>query len=237
MRSAGLSPPPDIEEWMDDPSLPLDDLRATMADQAMLHRLFGGHGAAAVTIRRFLRHRRGPLRIAELACGASDLLQAALASVPSSTEGPYAVGIDRSSRVLTVTRERGVDVLYVAGDLLALPVPDRSFDLVLLPHALHHLNHDQAVAAVREAARATRGLLLVLDLLPSRSARLLFRIAGLALRLHWASRYDGLVSFRRAYSERALHNIAVEAGLTGYRIRRHLFWRATIVWRPDTPTA
>ncbi len=222
---------------MDDPSLPLDDLRATMADQSMLHRLFGGHGAVAVSIRRFLQHWEGPLGIAELACGASDLLQAALASVPSSAEGVHAVGIDRSSRVLTLARARGADALYVAGDLLALPVPDRSFDLVLLPHALHHLNRDQAVAALREAARITRGLLLVLDLLPSRSARLLLRVVGLALRLHWASRHDGIVSFRRAYSERSLHSIAVEAGLSGYRIRRHLFWRVTIAWRPGTLTA
>ncbi|MFO7893026.1 MAG: class I SAM-dependent methyltransferase, partial [Longimicrobiales bacterium] len=165
-----IDPPPNSAEWMDDPTLSVDDLRATMTDQSLLHRWLGGHGAVLGKVRRFQSRHPGPVRILELACGAGDLLQEVGKAVSDASGPTHRLGMDRSLPVLRVAREMHPGPDYVIGDLLAPPFPDRSFDLVLLPHALHHLDRDDAVMALREAARVTRGMLLVLDLVPSRLA-------------------------------------------------------------------
>lgn len=228
-----IDPPPNTAEWMDDPTLSVDDLRATMADQSMVHRWLGGHGAVLGKVRRFRSERPGPVRILELACGAGDLLQEVGKAASGPSEPTHCIGMDCSLPVLGVAREMHPGPDYVTGDLLATPFPDRSFDLVLLPHALHHLDRDHAVMALREAARVTRGMLIVLDLVPSRLASAAFRLAGWALRLHWASRHDGVVSIQSAHAPAQLAQMAGEAGLQGFQVETHPFWRVTLTWNGD----
>jgi hypothetical protein len=64
-----IGPPPNSAEWMDDSTLSVDDLRATMADQSMLHRWLGGHGAALGKLRHFRSEYPGPVRILEMVRG------------------------------------------------------------------------------------------------------------------------------------------------------------------------
>lgn len=225
--------PPNSAEWMDDPTLSVDDLRATMADQSMLHRWLGGHGAALGKVRRFQSEHPGPVRILEMACGAGDLLQEVWKAASGASERTHCIGMDRSLPVLQAAREMHPGPDHVIGDLLAPPFPDRSFDLVLLPHALHHFERDDAVMALREAARVTRGMLLVLDLVPSRLAAAAFRWVGWALRLHWASRHDGRVSIENAHAPAQLAQMAREAGLHGFQVETHPFWRVTLTWNDD----
>ena len=59
--------------------------------------------------------------------------------------------------------EGASNVLFVQGDATALPFTDRSFDVVICRHALHHMLEPQAVVgemaplrAARRAARARR---------------------------------------------------------------------------------
>jgi hypothetical protein len=79
--------PPNSAEWMDDPTLSVDDLRATMADQSMLHRWLGGHGAALGKLRHFRSEYPGPVRILEMVCGASTWK-------PTPSGGSYSSEID-----------------------------------------------------------------------------------------------------------------------------------------------
>ncbi len=66
--------------------------------------------------------------------------------------GAYVVGADISGGMLSEGRDRGVPLL--AGDALALPFPDATFDAVTISFALRNV-HDPD-AAVREMARVTK---------------------------------------------------------------------------------
>ncbi len=66
--------------------------------------------------------------------------------------GAYVVGADISVGMLAEGRDRGVPLL--AGDALALPFPDATFDAVTISFALRNV-HDPD-AALREMARVTR---------------------------------------------------------------------------------
>lgn len=77
--------------------------------------------------------------------------------------------IDNSPRMVEVGTELAkknglANLAYRLGDIEKVPLPDRSVDLAILSHALHHAQHPQV--AVNEAYRILRsgGRLLVLDL-------------------------------------------------------------------------
>lgn len=72
--------------------------------------------------------------------------------------GFHIVGLDNSEAMLAEARKRN-GVSYVAGDALALPFDDRSFDVVAFVTTLEFMADPER--ALREAARvARRGLLL-----------------------------------------------------------------------------
>ena len=79
-----------------------------------------------------------------------------------------AIGIDLSYNMLRIARAKieqaGLRHCQVRhGDMYTLPLPSRSFDVVILDHVLHHA--DNPSVAIEEACRVirTHGLLVILD--------------------------------------------------------------------------
>jgi ArsR family transcriptional regulator len=82
-----------------------------------------------------------------------------------------ALGIDQSREMLAVARvnlERAgaANGMVRLGDMYSLPLPDASFDAVVIHQVLHYA--DRPTAVIAEAARVLRpgGLLLVVDFAP-----------------------------------------------------------------------
>lgn len=76
------------------------------------------------------------------------------------------IGVDGDPEVLKIARRRVADAVDLRpGRVGALPVEDRGADRVLLSLVLHHLQPDEKVAALTEAARVLRpgGALHVVD--------------------------------------------------------------------------
>ena len=68
--------------------------------------------------------------------------------------GAYAVGLDISLGMLRQGRQARPEVPLLAGDALALPFPDRSFDAVTISFGLRNIV--DTAGALREMARVTR---------------------------------------------------------------------------------
>ena len=84
------------------------------------------------TIVRLGQFTRGA-RVADLGCGSgvfTDLLQ---------RQGCVCVGLDLSSKLLEVGRQKYPGVEFIEGDVEHLPFPDGSIDGVLLSGIVHHL--------------------------------------------------------------------------------------------------
>lgn len=111
-------------------------------------------------------------RVLDLACGTGDLLCAA------REKGRAAVGLDITHRMLQLAKQRGEKLLLITGDMLALPFPGKSFDVVTTGYGLRNVpNLD---AALREIHRvlASGGRFLSLDF--NRPDNSLIRAAYLA---------------------------------------------------------
>ncbi|NUO57160.1 MAG: demethylmenaquinone methyltransferase [Hamadaea sp.] len=91
--------------------------------------------------------RRGE-RVLDLGAGTG------ISTVDLGRSGAYAVGADISLGMLGVGRRVRPQVPLVAGDALALPFADASFDAVTISFALRNVN--DTAGALREMARVTK---------------------------------------------------------------------------------
>src|SRR5690606_33175711 len=87
-------------------------------------------------------------------CGEGFAMRAVLGNLVSQT-----VGLDGSPGALRLARQLNPGHRFAAGDLLDLPFPDRSFDLVVCMEVLEHL--DDPESGLAELCRVSAGWLLL----------------------------------------------------------------------------
>jgi ubiquinone/menaquinone biosynthesis C-methylase UbiE len=125
-----------------------------------------------------------------------------------------------------------LDTPSIAGDALALPVKDASFDLVSSTLFIHHLSPDELVQFVNEGLRVCRKALLINDLVRS-PLHLLLVYAGLPLYCSALTRHDAPASVRQAYTPDEIRAILRQTPAKEVEISRHYLYRmGIIVWKP-----
>ncbi len=95
-----------------------------------------------------------PQRILDAGCGEGFAMRAVLADVAAEV-----VGLDGSAGALHVASGLNPGRSFAAGDLYALPFPDRSFDMVVCMEVLEHL--DEPARGLRELCRVSARWLLL----------------------------------------------------------------------------
>jgi SAM-dependent methyltransferase len=116
--------------------------------RALLERF---HDAAATLLRQV---RPAPNLILDAGCGEGFAMRAVLGAQPAQV-----VGLDGSAGAVRIAGQLNPGRRFAAGDLYALPFPDRSFDLVVCMEVLEHLEAPERGLA--ELARVSRGWLLL----------------------------------------------------------------------------
>lgn len=191
-----------------------------------------------------LRHVPARCRRAlEIGCGTgrfSRLLAARAESV---------LALDLSPQMIRLARERSEhhpNVDFVAGDVMARQLPDDEFDCVATLTTMHHLPFESALRKIRKALRPG-GVFLCLDLYRRSDFGDLLRDglaypASLFLTLLKTGRPRPPREVREAYAEHGetdtyltlpeVERICADI-LPGARVRRHLFWRYSVVWKKE----
>ena len=93
-----------------------------------------------------------PARTLDIACGTGFLTR----HLPGDV-----VGLDQSSAMLEIARERAPDARFVQGEGIALPFADDSFDRVVTAHFYGHLEDSDRSSFLSEARRVARELVVV----------------------------------------------------------------------------
>ena len=164
------------------------------------------------------------------------------------------LAIDLSPRMVEVADDRSKghpNIEYAVADANSWRIPEGRFDCVASITTLHHL---PLAPTLRKRGGALRpgGTMLVLDLYRVRSATdYLVGAAGFpaskAIRLSRTGALSGprqSSDLRQAWEEHYATDVfptlaevreaCAEAGLRGAKVRRHLLWRYSLIWRkPD----
>jgi SAM-dependent methyltransferase len=156
------------------------------------------------------------------------------------------LGIDLAPEMIRLARERSAacpNVAYEVADVMTRPLPVASFDVIASIATLHHVPMESVLLRLRDALRPG-GTLLVLDLYAPVSpgdwlAHLTSYPYAALLRL-WGARRTPTREARRLWNEHgrrdrypALRDVRAVAArhLPGARVRRHLLWRYSLIWR------
>lgn len=155
--------------------------------------------------------------------------------------------LDLSPQMLRLAQERSAhlnNINYVLGDFLNLSFPAESFDCVVSISTLHHLPLAQTLEKMKSVLKPG-GILIIQDLVADDGLidlcmSVIALPVNVSLRFLKTGRFLPPKELRDAWNEHGkteryltIDEVeeARECHLPGARVRRHLLWRYTLIWR------
>lgn len=215
-------------ELLDDDLGTPEEISDTLLDLRDINQKLGGFESMAAMLRTVARLTQcRSLTFLDAAGGAGNVAD-------SVTHDLLIDGIDVDATVLdrAVSHMNGQSFLSrVAGDALALPFADGSFEVVGCNLFLHHLEPEEMITFFNEALRVARLAVIASDL-----RRNLFHwAAAYAGRMRYRSRLtrnDAPASVRQAYTMVEIDEIAKQTRAAGHDINPYYFQRfGLILWK------
>jgi ubiquinone/menaquinone biosynthesis C-methylase UbiE len=240
-RDRPLVPPlarRDEPELMDAPDLDPEELAGNLRDIRRVNRLLGG---TAIVLRHLptlitAAPRGRCLTVLDLATGSADIPVAISRWAKRNRQAMTIVASDSSEQMLADARRQvssSPKISLVRYDARSVPLPDASFDIVLLSLSLHHFPPDEAVRVLREMRRLARVGFIVNDLRRCRLGYLGAHLAGKLTTRNRLTRHDAPLSVLRAYTPDELADLLRQAGVTDAEISTHRWFRMAAVWTAD----
>jgi ubiquinone/menaquinone biosynthesis C-methylase UbiE len=223
----------DNPELLDSDDCPPEEAAKSLRDLSSMNRKFGGVSTTRALIERIAAAtRKKKFSVLEVAAGFGEVPRLAAEQLAGQ-------GIHLDLRFLDVKRSHLLPGDHsVVANALALPFPDNSFDLLNCSLFAHHLQPDEVARFAREALRVSRCALLINDLI-RHPLHLALIYAAFPLMHSYVSRFDGLVSVRRAYVPSEMREMLASAFPNGSKprieISRHFLFRmGVIAWKPPS---
>jgi ubiquinone/menaquinone biosynthesis C-methylase UbiE len=223
-------------EYLETPHVDPALVRRSLSDVARSNRLFGGVRAVLAELDRALpEHAAAPISLLDVGTGLGDIPLAARRAAAHRGITLRTLVLDSAETLVRASRDLAHDA--IRGDALALPLANRSVDVVTCSQVLHHFRDEDAVCVVRELDRVARRCVIVSDIRRSWVAAAGIWMASFPLGFHPVSRHDGVVSVMRGFTRGELMQIVRVATSRSPEVRRHLGFRVTAVWTPADTSA
>ena len=203
------------------------EIGASLSDLNGINRRFGGIATTRFLVDQVIR-KLGvkSMSLLDVAAGAGTVPAAVAMALAQDGVELEVTLLDRASSHLKNGNRRAV-----AGDALALPFSDGSFDLVGSTLFVHHLAPDEVVRFVNEGLRVCRAAILVNDLI-RHPAHLGLVYAGMPLYRSRLTRHDAPASVRQAYTVSEMADILRRSRAARVQITRHFLFRmGVIAWK------
>lgn len=221
-------------EQMDRPGADPVILRDDLRNLRVINRFFGGLSAVRRSVIPLLDmiEKGKEVRILDLATGSADhpIALANLAHARGDTV--HITAVDRNPHMVRIARERTAgypNITIEQQDLLQIPYPSKSFDIVLCSLAIHHFSHDEAVRILQTIHRISRIGYIVNDLSRSWIGAWTAWIYTHSTTRNPMTLHDSYISVLRAFTPGELRSMAEEAGLRRYRIATRPFFRLILI--------
>jgi ubiquinone/menaquinone biosynthesis C-methylase UbiE len=217
-------------ELLDSDAATPAEVRQTLADLRRINRWFGGISTTRRMLEQVVARIRKcssdnpELTLLDVGAGSGDVSLAAARQL----RPPAQIGVTLMDRMAAHLPRNGIET--VAGDALALPFLDNSFDLVTCSLLIHHLEREQIVQFVNQALRIARVAVLLNDL-RREPLHLALMYAGYPI-FSRVTMHDGIASVRRSYTPRELKSILGVTNAARIEMEnRYLYRMGIIVWK------
>jgi ubiquinone/menaquinone biosynthesis C-methylase UbiE len=219
-----------IPELLDTDTGTPAEIAAALSDLRHINQWFGGIAATQSMIAEVTRKLDvSSLSLLEVAAGAGYVPQTASARLRSLGVKLQVTLLDRAQSHLRNIAGNGTSA--VAGDALALPFADQSFDVVSCCLFIHHLEPQQVVQFVNEGLRVCRAAVIINDVVRNPIHLALVYVSLPLYRSHF-THHDAPASVRRAYTIAEMHQMLRQTTAARVEIERHpLFRMGAIAWK------
>jgi SAM-dependent methyltransferase len=222
-------------ELLDGSSWEEAELRANLRDIRRVNRLGGGTSVVLRVLPTVLESvpEDREVEILDLATGSADIPLAVVRWAERHGRRVRMVASDASDAVLSLASgytRKAPNITLAKYDARAVPLPDRSVDVVLCSLALHHFEPRDAVAVLAEMRRLPRRGFIVNDLVRCRAGYAAAVITSRLLTGNRLTRHDAPLSVMRAYTPFELRDLLSQAGIEGAEVCRRPLFRMVAVW-------
>ena len=226
----------EVEELLDQAGHDPAELTANLRDIRTVNRLAGG-------VATVLRHLPGllsqiprghPVEILDIATGCGDIPLSLVAWADRRSRPLHLTVTDRSPEILAEARRTlaGVPgVTFTVCDARAVPMPERSFDVVLCSLSLHHFAPGEAVQVLREMDRLARTGFILNDIRRCLAGFVAAWAASRVATRNRLTRHDMPLSVLRAYTPDELRAFLRQAGIHDASVTTHPLFRMAAVHR------
>ena len=220
------------EELLDQNRGSLSDVRQSLSDIRRINAWLGGARVACEGVFDLLE-KRGLKRatILDVGTGSADIPQRLIEQGKKRGLQLKIIALDLSERHLQIANEYVGDlreIELVQGDALALPLENKSVDVVVSSLFLHHFRAPQILEILREWERVSRLGWVANDLIRHPFALVFFRATGPIFARSYLTRYDGAASVRRAYTLAEMRAL-VQSEFPQAQVREHFPYRLSVV--------
>lgn len=222
-------------EWIDDPQLDSQRHGQALEGLKRLNLVSRCSSTFWSAIQHLAKGISGePVRVLDVASGGGDIVVSLSKKAHRSGRDFQIDGCDISDHAITYARRFAsqhspLSNQFLRRDVVAEGVPE-GYHIIMCSLFLHHLPDHQAVGLLRTMAENCQHSILVDDL---RRTRLGYVFAWTGCHLLSRSpvvQSDGPQSVRAAFRDDEVRQIAAEAGLNGYRLKRHWPQRYLLSW-------
>jgi ubiquinone/menaquinone biosynthesis C-methylase UbiE len=219
-----------IPEFLDSDAGTPAEITVGLSDLRNINQWFGGIAATQSMIAQVARKLGAQsLSMLEVAAGAGYVPQEARKRLANDGLDLQVMLLDRAPSHLTNGSGNGVPA--VAGDALALPFADGSFDLVSCCLFAHHLEPAEVTKFVNEGLRVCKAAVIVNDLVRD-PIHLALVYLSLPLYRSRFTHHDAPASVRRAYTVVEMRQMLANTTAAKSEIQRHpVFRMGAIVWK------
>jgi len=228
------TPPPRREatELLDRPDLDPAELAANLADI----RRFNRFGAGTAAVIRHLPALLAPIPtdraavVLDLGTGSGDIPLALAAWGRRHGRPLRLIASDASAPVLAVAARHLAahpEIELARYDARAVPLPDRSVDVVLCSLTLHHFPPAEAATILTEIDRLARYGFVLNDLRRGRAGYAAAWLSSHLATRNRLTRHDAPLSVLRAYTPAELEALLTRAGVGGAVVARRPLFRMT----------
>jgi ubiquinone/menaquinone biosynthesis C-methylase UbiE len=202
------------------------EIAASIGDLRMINRWFGGISTAVAMVERVAwTAKQSSFSLLEVAAGSGYVPETAGYRLQRHGLQLQITLLDRAASHL-----RNGDQA-VAGDALALPFEDGSFDLVSCNLFAHHLSPQDLVQFVSEALKVCRIAVLINDLV-RHPLHMALVYAGMPLYRSRLTRHDAPASVRQAYTPKEMQALLAQTSAAKVDIHRSYLYRmGVIAWK------
>jgi ubiquinone/menaquinone biosynthesis C-methylase UbiE len=159
----------------------------------------------------------------------------------------HVLALDLSPQMVRIAKERSTqfsNIDFQVADVTSREMPTEQFDCIATIATLHHLPMTEMLLKMKNALRVN-GVLMVLDLFKSEGfsdtiTSALAMPVNLGLKLIRPGQLIAPREVREAWKEHGRHDVypslaqvrqVCEEILPGAKIRKHLLWRYSIIWK------